>query len=209
MFVITPPPLHPHDDACLSKVHGRTVRQAKTQQGMANWDIIRQVKEAVSIPVVGNGGVRTRADAEQLLEVTGADAVMSSEGLLEDPSLFDRDSTPLDDLEGVEVCMLIYLFFSALYLSTLEILFRKLTKKKVLGNWNNLPEWEEILSIRRPFVAQNEERLWQVLLSIMQLLAVTAWPINIFLCVRKRERDLWSAAQCTYMTSFTDLRPNG
>lgn len=89
--------------AQLLTVHGRTVRQAKTQQGMANWDIIRQVKEAVSIPVVGNGGVRTRADAEQLLEVTGADAVMSSEGLLEDPSLFDRDSTPLDDLEGVEV----------------------------------------------------------------------------------------------------------
>lgn len=53
--------------------------------------------------MVANGGVETRADAERLLEFTGADAVMSSEGLLEDPSLFDRDLTPLGQLEGIEV----------------------------------------------------------------------------------------------------------
>lgn len=72
-------------------------------QGEANWDIIRRVKQAVSIPVVGNGGVRTREDAERLLEVTGVDAVMSSEGLLEDPALFDRHLRPFTELEGVEV----------------------------------------------------------------------------------------------------------
>lgn len=84
-------------------VHGRTFRQAKTSQGVANWDIIEKVKRAVSIPVVANGGVETRADAERLLEATGADAVMSSEGLLEDPSLFDRSLPPMDQLQGVEV----------------------------------------------------------------------------------------------------------
>lgn len=87
----------------MSPVHGRTVHQAKTAQGAANWDIIGKVKRAVLIPVVANGGVETRADAERLLEATGADAVMSSEGLLEDPGLFDRDLTPMDQLEGVEV----------------------------------------------------------------------------------------------------------
>lgn len=89
--------------AAVSQVHGRTVRQSKTTQGVANWDIIRQVKEAVSIPVVGNGGVETRADAERLLKATGADAVMSSEGLLENPSLFDPNMVPLDELRGIEV----------------------------------------------------------------------------------------------------------
>lgn len=93
----------------MSPVHGRTVRQAKTTQGVANWDIIGKVKNAVSIPVVGNGGVETRADAERLLVATGADAVMSSEGLLEDPSLFDAELAPMDQLQGVEVRCLIWL----------------------------------------------------------------------------------------------------
>lgn len=84
-------------------VHGRTARQNKTAQGAANWDIIAKVKRAVSIPVVANGGVETRLDAERLLEATGADAVMSSEGLLEDPALFDADITPMHELQGIEV----------------------------------------------------------------------------------------------------------
>lgn len=84
-------------------VHGRTARQAKTTQGVANWDIIAKVKSTLAIPVVANGGVETRADAIRLLEATGADAVMSSEGLLEDPSLFDENLTPMDQLTGDEV----------------------------------------------------------------------------------------------------------
>lgn len=84
-------------------MHGRTVRQAKTTQGVANWDIIGKVKNAVSIPVVANGGVETLRDAQQLLEATGADAVMSSEALLEDPALFDGSLTPMHELQGVEV----------------------------------------------------------------------------------------------------------
>lgn len=87
-------------------VHGRTVSSKKTTQGAANWDIIRKVKEAVSIPVVANGGIETGADAERLLRETGADAVMSSEGLLENPGLFDESLTPMEELEGVEVSTL-------------------------------------------------------------------------------------------------------
>lgn len=57
----------------------------------------------MSIPVVANGGIETGADAERLLAETGADAVMSSEGLLENPGLFDRNWTPMEELQGVEV----------------------------------------------------------------------------------------------------------
>lgn len=105
-------------------MHGRTVRQAKTAQGVANWDIIGKVKRAVSIPVIANGGVETRADAERLLEATGADAVMSSEGLLEDPSLFDSNLPPMDELQGIEVC-------TTLSLRT-QYLFRENVKKIIL-----------------------------------------------------------------------------
>ncbi|CAM9673691.1 unnamed protein product [Discosporangium mesarthrocarpum] len=89
--------------AAMLTVHGRTVHQAKTRQGQARWNTIRLVKEELSIPVVANGGVETRADAARALEETGADAVMSSEALLEDPSLFDEALIPMDELRGLEV----------------------------------------------------------------------------------------------------------
>ena len=69
-------------------VHGRTVEQSKLFTGPCDWDIIKQVKEAVSIPVIANGGVSCRQDALDCLSFTGADSVMSSEGLLENPKLF-------------------------------------------------------------------------------------------------------------------------
>ena len=55
-------------------VHGRTRQQYYS--GKADWDIIRQVKEAVSIPVIGNGDVDSPQKAKQLLEETGCDGIM-------------------------------------------------------------------------------------------------------------------------------------
>ena len=72
-------------------VHGRTVAQSKLFTGSANWDIIRLIKDSMSIPVVANGGVGCRNDALECLEYTGADAVMSSEALLENPKLFSEE----------------------------------------------------------------------------------------------------------------------
>ena len=69
-------------------VHGRTVEQSKLFTGPCDWGVIKQVKEAVSIPVIANGGVQCRQDALDCLDFTGADAVMSSEGLLENPKMF-------------------------------------------------------------------------------------------------------------------------
>lgn len=59
-------------------VHGRTRQMLYT--GTANWAYIRQVKQAVSIPVVGNGDVLTADDARALLTVSGADGVMVGRG---------------------------------------------------------------------------------------------------------------------------------
>jgi hypothetical protein len=71
-------------------VHGRTVDNSKLYTGACDWDIIRDIKAELDIPVIANGGVGSRADALACLDHTGADAVMSSEALLENPKLFSE-----------------------------------------------------------------------------------------------------------------------
>lgn len=69
-------------------VHGRTREQQYT--GKANWNMIRDVKEAVTIPVIGNGDVFSPEDAKQMIEFTGCDGVMIGRGALGNPWMLYR-----------------------------------------------------------------------------------------------------------------------
>ncbi|TQI67976.1 tRNA dihydrouridine synthase DusB [Clostridium sp. KNHs216] len=76
-------------------VHGRTREQMYAPN--ADWEIIRQVKQAVGIPVIGNGDVVSAQAAAQMLEQTGCDAVMVGRGALGNPWIFSQINAYLTD----------------------------------------------------------------------------------------------------------------
>ncbi|HJV47562.1 MAG TPA: tRNA dihydrouridine synthase DusB [Bacillota bacterium] len=98
---------------CAVAVHGRT--RVQMYEGVANWDIIGEVKRAVSIPVIGNGDVATPEDAKRLLQTTGCDGVMIGRAALGNPWMLYRTVHYLetgellpdpDAKEKVDVCLL-------------------------------------------------------------------------------------------------------
>ena len=76
-------------------VHGRTRVQLYT--GRADWDCIREVKQAVSIPVYANGDVDSPEAALHILRYTGADGVMIGRAAFGDPYLFAMIRAALDE----------------------------------------------------------------------------------------------------------------
>ena len=69
-------------------IHGRTREQYYS--GKADWDIIKEIKDAISIPVIGNGDVFEIEDAINMLEKTNCDAIMIGRGAQGNPWIFNR-----------------------------------------------------------------------------------------------------------------------
>lgn len=94
-------------------LHGRT--RVQMYEGTANWDIIKEVKQSVSIPVIGNGDVNTPQDAKRMLDETGVDGVMIGRAALGNPWMIYRTVKYLETgelmgepgvREKMEVCKL-------------------------------------------------------------------------------------------------------
>ncbi len=78
-------------------IHPRTKTQMYS--GLSDWSIIKQVKEAISIPVIGNGDIKSYADAKNMMEQTGCDAVMIGRAAFGNPWLLKE---VVDGLDGKE-----------------------------------------------------------------------------------------------------------
>ncbi len=85
--------------ASMITVHGRTREQYYS--GKADWTVIKKIKEAVNVPVVGNGDIFSREDAFRMMDETGVNAVMIARGAMGNPWIFSGEKPELDEIKQV------------------------------------------------------------------------------------------------------------
>eukprot|EP01080_Neovahlkampfia_damariscottae_P010205 gene10205-2624_t len=137
----------------LLTVHGRTREQKGKNQGLANWDIIKKIKETVSIPVFANGNIQEFDDVEKCMKYTGVDGVMSADALLFDPAFFSNKKISLITLAQE------YLDFCKIHFTPNQMirphLFKLLDdymgihidlREKLANHTKNLDEFQEIIT---------------------------------------------------------------
>jgi tRNA-dihydrouridine synthase B len=144
----------------LIAIHGRT--RAQGYGGQADWEAIGEIKQSVSIPVIGNGDVRTVADSVELKTRTGCDAVMIGRGAIGNPWIFsglDRHQVPehlvrstmLHHLEsmlsfyGEERGLVLFRKHASRYLSPLTL------SREARGRLFNAERVEEFLGLLEEF----------------------------------------------------------
>ena len=115
------------------QLHGRTREQR--YKGEANWDLVRQIKEAVSIPVSGNGDVTTIENAIRRFKETNCDGILIGRGAMQNPWLFRQIQ---DTLEGREPYQPSFQDKQEVLLEFFEYLIEDMPEKAALGKMKQL-----------------------------------------------------------------------
>lgn len=92
-------------------IHGRT--REEFYLGTADWEIIKQVKQAVSIPIIGNGDIKNAQDAKNMLDQTNTDGIMIGRGSMGNPWIFreikeyleEKEITPITNKEKLQIIL--------------------------------------------------------------------------------------------------------
>ena len=127
-------------------VHGRTASQM--YRGSADWGVVRRVAEAVSMPVIGSGDVRSSDDAVRMLQETGATAVMVARGTYGNPWVFGDALSMLRGSTHAEPTMAERLSAFCCHVRLLEATGAHLARARSLAGWYlrglpNAAQWRE------------------------------------------------------------------
>jgi nifR3 family TIM-barrel protein len=114
-------------------LHGRT--REERYSGLANWDLVKQVKEAVSIPVSGNGDITSVDDAMSKMRSSGCDGVLIGRGAMQNPWLFRQIQ---DVIEGREPYLPSFDDKKEVLLEFFEFLSEDMPEKAALGKMKQL-----------------------------------------------------------------------
>jgi len=119
--------------AALIAMHGRTKEQK--YNGRARWDAIAELKQAVNVPVIGNGDIECAADIDAMLDYTGCDAVMIGRGAIGNPWIFARSGREEVSLEDMLTAVRLHAHEMARYYGETFglIQFRKHLKQYAVG----------------------------------------------------------------------------
>ena len=146
-------------------VHGRTRSQGYS--GHADWNIIKQVKEAVSIPVIGNGDILSCYDAKKMLEETGCDAIMIGRGVLGNPWLIKECVEYLEEKKepiypsNIEKIEMMKYHYQLLEQDKSEKIALLEIRSNILYYLKNMPQSKEIKT--KICTTKSKEELLQVL----------------------------------------------
>ncbi|VFQ70351.1 unnamed protein product [Cuscuta campestris] len=136
----------------LLAVHGRTRDEKDGKKFRAKWDIVKAVKDSVSIPVLANGNIRHMDDVQSCLEETGAQGVLSAESLLENPALFagyrtDRGEGGVEEDGNVDQAELVVEYLKLCEKYPVPWRMIRSHVHKILGEWFRLqPDIREDLN---------------------------------------------------------------
>ena len=136
--------------AQLIAVHGRTKKQGYT--GQANWLPIAEIKQALKIPVIANGDVRTVDDIDRIKEITGCEGVMIGRAAIDNPWIFSRRERNQVSIIELENLMIEHLNESITFYGPDRglILFRKYAKRLMSPLNLNRDRQVELLTIENP-----------------------------------------------------------
>lgn len=144
--------------SCIT-VHGRT--RAEYYSGAADWNIIKEVKEAVSIPVIGNGDIKNEKDAKRMIEQTGCDGIMISRASLGNPWIFEKiknylENKPIREIPKEEILKTILKHINLEIEDKGEFIGIREMRKHICYYLKNMPNASEVRNTINHLDTRNE-----------------------------------------------------